>query len=236
MFGRYSLDNKGLQFAGGEFNIDNYHKFIPDDDNIIPVLDSEYFEDDIVNRFVEFVKICFGEESLEENLDFIANALAKNKKPSREKIRDYLLKNFFNDHKKTYKKRPVYWQFSSGKENGFNCLVYMHRYEPSLVARVRTDYLHKTQKAIEQRIVNIDNILTNSTSTSEKSKASKEKVKLQKQLKETQEYDEALAHIANQNIKINLDDGVKVNYAKFQNIEVSKEGKKSKKINLLKKL
>ena len=132
MFGRYSLDNEGLQFAGGEFNINNYSKFIPDDDNIIPVLDSEYFEDDIVNRFVEFVKTCFGEETLEENLDFIANALSKNKKPSREKIRDYLLKNFFNDHKKTYKKCPIYWQFSSGKENGFNCLVYMHRYEPSL--------------------------------------------------------------------------------------------------------
>ena len=236
MFGRYSLDNEGLQFARGEFNIDNYHKFIPDDDNIIPVLDSEYFEDDIVNRFVEFVKICFGEETLEENLDFIANALAKNKKSSREKIRDYMLKNFFNDHKKTYKKCPIYWQFSSGKENGFNCLVYMHRYEPSLVARIRTDYLHKTQKAIEQTIANCDNIINHSSSNTEVTKATKEKSKLQKQLKETQEYDEALAHIANQNIKINLDDGVKVNYAKFQNIEVSKEGKKSKKINLLKKL
>ena len=236
MFGRYSLDNEGLQFAGGEFNINNYHKFIPDDDNIIPVLDSEYFEDDIVNRFVEFVKTCFGEETLEENLDFIANALSKNKKPSREKIRDYLLKNFFNDHKKTYKKCPIYWQFSSGKHNGFSCLIYMHRYEPNIVARIRTDYLHKTQKAIEQAIANCDNIINHSSSNTEVTKATKEKSKLQKKLKETQEYDEALAHIANQNIKINLDDGVKVNYAKFQNIEVSKEGKKSKKINLLKKL
>ena len=236
MFGRYSLDNEGLQFAGGEFNIDNYHKFIPDNDNIIPVLDSEYFEDDIVNRFVEFVKICFGEETLEENLDFIANALAKNKKSSREKIRDYMLKNFFNDHKKTYKKCPIYWQFSSGKENGFNCLIYMHRYEPNIIARIRTDYLHKTQKAIEQAIVNCDNIINHSSSNTEVTKTTKEKSKLQKQLKETQEYDEALAHIASQNIKINLDDGVKVNYAKFQNIEVLKEGKKSKKINLLKKL
>ena len=112
----------------------------------------------------------------------------------------------------------------------------MHRYEPSLVARVRTDYLHKTQKAIEQRIVNIDNILSNSTSTSEKSKASKEKVKLQKQLKETHEYDELLAHIANQNIEIDLDNGVKFNYELFQNIEIKKEGKKSKKLNLLKKI
>ena len=236
MFGRYSLDNDGLQFAGGEFNLDNYHKFIPDDDNIIPVLDSEYFEDDIVGRFVEFVKICFGDENLEENLDFIADVLAKNKKPSREKIRDYLVKNLFNDHKKTYKKCPIYWQFSSGKENGFNCLIYMHRYEPSLVARIRTDYLHKTQKAIEQSISNCDNIINHSSSNSEITKATKDKNKLQKQLKETQEYDEALAHIANQNIEIDLDDGVKVNYAKFQNVEVSKEGKKSKKINLLKKL
>ena len=236
MFGRYSLDNDGLQYTGGEFKIKNYHKFIPDMDDIIPVLDSEYFEDDIVGRFVEFVKVCFGEDYLEENLDFIANALAKNKKPSREKIRDYFLKNFFNDHKKTYKKRPIYWQFSSGKHNGFSCLIYMHRYEPSLVARIRTDYLHKTQKAIEQAIANCDNIINHSSSNTEVTKATKEKSKLQKKLKETQEYDEALAHIANQNIKINLDDGVKVNYAKFQNIEVSKEGKKSKKINLLKKL
>ena len=236
MFGRYSLDNEGLQYAGGKFNINNYCKFIPDEDNIIPVLDTAYFEDDIVGRFVEFVKTCFGEEHLEENLDFIANALTKNKKSSRDKIRDYLLKNFFNDHKKTYKKCPIYWQFSSGKENGFNCLVYMHRYEPTLVARIRTDYLHKTQKAIEQAIINCDNIINNSSSNTEISKATKDKTKLQKQLKETQEYDEALAHIANQNIEIDLDDGVKINYAKFQNIKMLKEGEKSKKINLLKKI
>ena len=236
MFGRYSLDDEGLQFAGGQFDITNYHKFIPDEDNIIPVLDSEYFEDDIVRIFVKFVKTCFGEDYLEENIDFIANSLVNNKKPSRDVIRDYLLKNFFSDHKKIYKKRPIYWQFSSGKENGFNCLVYMHRYEPSLVARIRTDYLHKTQKAIEQAIANCDNIINQSTSNTEIAKATKDKNKLQKQLKETQEYDDALAYIANQNIEINLDDGVKVNYNKFQNVEVSREGKKSKKINLLKKL
>ena len=236
MFGRYSLDNECLQFAGGEFNINNYSKFIPDDDNIIPVLDTAYFDDDIVGYFTKFVEICFGKETLEENLDFIAGALSKSNKPSREKIRDYLLKNFFNDHKKTYKKCPIYWQFSSGKENGFNCLVYMHRYEPSLVAKIRTDYLHKTQKAIEQAIANCDNIINHSSSKQEVVKATKDKAKLQKQLKETQEYDEALSHIANRNIEIDLDDGVKVNYAKFQNVQVSKEGKKSKKINLLKKL
>ena len=126
--------------------------------------------------------------------------------------------------------------FSSGKENGFSCLVYMHRYEPGLVARVRTDYLHKTQKAIEINIANCDNIINNSSVSSEKTKATKEKNKLIKQLEETREYDEALAYIANQNIEINLDDGVKVNYAKFQNVEVSKEGQKTKKINLLKKI
>ena len=235
MFGRYSLDNDGLQFAGGEFNINNYHKFIPDD-NIIPVLDTAYFDDDIVGYFTKFVETCFGEETLEENLDFIAGALSKSNKPSREIIRDYLLKNFFSDHKKTYKKCPIYWQFSSGKQNGFNCLVYMHRYEPSLVARIRTDYLHKTQKAIEQRIINTDNIINNSSSKQEVANATKEKAKLQKQLKETQEYDEVLAHIANQNIEINLDEGVALNYSKFQNVEVSNEGEKPKKINLLKKL
>ena len=236
MFGRYSLDKKGLQFAGGEFNINNYNKFIPDDDNIIPVLDTAYFDDDIVGYFTKFVETCFGKKTLEENLDFIAWALSKSKKPSREIIRQYLLKNFFNDHKRTYKKCPIYWQFSSGKHNGFNCLVYMHRYEPSLVARIRTDYLHKTQKAIEQRIANNDNIINNSTSKQEVTRATKEKAKLQKQLKETQEYDEVLAHIANQNIEIDLDDGVKLNYAKFQNIEIKKEGFKTKKVNLLKKI
>ena len=236
MFGRYSLDNEGLQFAGGEFNINNYQKFIPDDDNIIPVLDTAYFDDDIVGYFTKFVETCFGSETLEENLDFIAGALSKSNKPSREIIRQYLLKNFFNDHKKVYKKCPIYWQFSSGKQNGFNCLVYMHRYEPSLVARIRTDYLHKTQKAIEQRIVNNANIISNSASKQEVAKAIKEKAKLQKQLKEIQEYDEALAHIANQNIEINLDDGVKENYAKFQNIKISKEGKKSRTLHLLRKI
>ena len=234
MFGRYSLDNEGLQFAGGEFDINNYHKFIPDDDNIIPVLDTAYFDDDIVGYFTKFVETCFGSGKLEENLDFIAGALSNSNKHSRDIIRDYLLKNFFNDHKKTYKKCPIYWQFSSGKENGFNCLVYMHRYEPSLVARIRTDYLHKTQKAIEQAISNCDNIINHSSSNTEINKATKDKTKLQKQLQETQEYDEALAHIANQNIEIDLDDGVKINYAKFQKVEVSREGKKSKKINLLK--
>ena len=236
LFGRYSLDKKGLQFAGGEFNINNYSKFIPDDDNIIPVLDTEYFNDDIVGRFVEFVKVCFGEETLEENLDFIAGALKKKGKTSREIIRNYFLTDFFKDHAQTYKKCPIYWQFDSGKQNAFKCLIYMHRYEPGLVARVRTDYLHKTQKAIEQNLAQCENIIANSSNKSEISKAKKDKTKYIKQLDEIKVYDEALAHIANQRIEIDLDDGVKVNHAKFQNVEISKEGQKAKKINLLKKI
>ena len=236
MLGRYSLDEDGLQFAGGEFNIESYTKFIPDDDNIIPVLDTEYFNDDIVGRFVEFVKVCFGEETLEENLDFIAGALKKKGKTSREIIRNYFLTDFFKDHAQTYKKCPIYWQFDSGKQNAFKCLIYMHRYEPGLVARVRTDYLHKTQKAIEQNLAQCENIIANSSNKSEISKAKKDKTKYIKQLDEIKVYDEALAHIANQRIEIDLDDGVKVNHAKFQNVEISKEGQKAKKINLLKKI
>lgn len=236
IFGRYSLDKEGLEFAGGNFNINDYSTFIPDDDNVIPVLDTEYFTDDIVGRFVEFVKICFGEETLEENLDFIAGALKKKGKTSREIIRNYFLTDFFKNHVQTYSKLPIYWQFDSGKQNAFKCLIYMHRYESNLIARVRTDYLHKTQKAIEQNLVHCDKIIANSSNKSEVSKATKDKTKYIKQLDEIKVYDEALRHMASQNIEIDLDDGVKVNYAKFQNVKVSMEGEKPKKINLLKKI
>ena len=235
MLGRYSLDEEGIAFAGGEFNLNNYSKYTPDDDNVIPVLDTAYFEDDIVGRFVEFVKVVYGEEKLEENLDFIADALRSRGNTSREVIRNYFLNDFFSDHVQTYKKCPIYWQFDSGKQNGFKCLTYLHRYEPSLVARIRTDYLHKTQKKIEENVANCDNIIENSTNNSERSKATKTKNKLIKQLNEIKTYDEALSHIANQNIVIDLDDGVKENYAKFQNVELHIEGQKNKKINLLKK-
>ena len=236
MFGRYSLDNEGIQFAGGTFDLTKYSKFIPDDDNIIPVLDTEYFKDDIVGCFIKFIKLCFGEESLEENLNFIANALNKKGKTSREIIRNYFLKDFFKDHSQMYQKCPIYWMFNSGKQNAFNCLIYMHRYEPDLIARVRTDYLHKTQKAIEQNLTRCDNIVNNSTNKSEVSRATKDKARYIKQLDEIRIYDEALRHVASQNIEIDLDDGVKVNYAKFQNIEISIEGEKPKKINLLKNI
>ncbi len=236
MLGRYSLDEEGLIFAGGQWDPSKYSKFIPDDDNIIPILDTEYFEDDIVGRFVEFVKVTFGQESLEENLDFIAQALKKKGTTSREVIRNYFLTDFYKDHVKTYKKHPIYWLFDSGKNNGFKALIYMHRYEPDLVARVRTDYLHKTQKALETAIAHNDRIIDSSTSASEKAKAVKAKNNLVKQLEETRKYDEALAHIANQKIPIDLDDGVKVNYAKFQGVEISREGQKATKIDLLKKI
>ena len=236
MFGRYSLDVEGLQFAGGEFNICNYDKFIPDEDNIIPVLDTEYFEDDIVGRFVDFVEACFGKEKKEENLDFIARALRKKGKTSREIIRNYFLNDFFKNHVKMYKKCPIYWQFDSGEQNAFKCLIYMHRYKSDVVARVRTDYLHKTQKAIEQNLSHCNNIIANSSNKSEITKATKDKSKYLKQLDEIKVYDEVLRHVANQQIEIDLDDGVKVNYAKFQDVEISKEGEKTKKINLLKKI
>ena len=236
MFGRYDFNKEGLIYAGGEFNLENYSSFTPDDDNIIPVLDTEYFEDDIVGRFIEFVKIVWGKDTLEENLDFIANGLNNRGHNSRAIIRNYFLNDFFKDHVKTYQKCPIYWQFNSGKENGFNCLVYMHRYKPDLVARIRTEYLHKTQKSIEDNIIQCDNILKSSTIDSEKNRAEKEKQKLTKQLKETIEYDAVLEYMASQSIQIDLDDGVEVNYAKFQNIELNHEGKKSKKINLLKDL
>ena len=236
MFGRYSLDNENLQFAGGKFDLLSYTKFTPDDDNIIPILDTEYFEDDIVGYFVEFIKTCFGEENLENNLEFIAGSLSNSNKSSRETIRDYFLKEFFNNHNKIYKKRPIYWQFSSGKENAFNCLIYVHRFNPTLIAKIRTEYLHKTQKAIEQRISNCDDILKNTDSSSEKARIFKEKNKLIKQLGESIEYDEALNHASNLNINIDLGDGIKFNHEKFQNILISKDGVKDKKINLLKKI
>ena len=236
MFGRYSLDQEGLQFAGGNFDINNYHKFIPDDDNIIPVLDTEYFEDDIVGRFVEFVKACFGQQHLEENLEFIASTISNSNKPPREKIRDYFLKDFFNNHDKIYKKRPIYWQFSSGKENAFNCLIYTHRFNSGIIAKLRTEYLHKTQKAIEQRIYNCENILKSTESNLEKTKVMKEKNKLIKQLEESIEFDEALNYVSNLNVNLDWDDGIKFNHEKFQNILISKDGVKDKKINLLKKI
>lgn len=241
MFGRYSLNKEGLVYAGGEWDESIYPTFAPDMDNIIPICDEEYFSDDIVSRFCEWVKIVYGEKSLETNLDFIAKALGNKGNTSREVIRNYFLNDFFKDHCNTYSvtgsgKRPIYWLFDSGKQNGFKALIYMHRYDADTVGRVRTDYLHKAQKYVETAMQSAQYTIDNATSSSEKSKATKAVTKYTKQLAEMKIYDEAIAHIANQRIEIDLDDGVKVNYAKFQGVEVAQEGKKALKIDLLAKI
>lgn len=238
MFGRYSLDEEGLIFAGGEFDINRYKTFIPTKDNVLIIADDDYFEDDIVNRFVEFVKITFGEKTLEENLDYIAETLGnKSNETSRQTIRRYFLKDFYKDHVKTYSKRPIYWLFDSGKENGFKALIYMHRYDVSTVARVRTDYLHKLQKKYEAEVKRLDILIESDLSAREKAAAMKKKDSINKQIMECLTYDQVIAHIANQKIEIDLDDGVKVNYAKFQGVEIPQgEGKKPLKANLLAKI
>lgn len=238
MFGRYSLDQEGLVFAGGEFNESKYVTYKADPDNVIPITDDEYFEDDIVSRFVEFVRVTFGEETLEENLDFIADALTrKANETSRQRIRRYFLKEFYKDHVQTYQKRPIYWLFDSGKNDGFKALIYMHRYDEGTVAKVRTDYLHLLQRKYEAEIKRLEMIMDSDVSTAEKTKVRKKKEKIQKQLLECMQYDQVMAHVANQKISIDLDDGVKVNYAKFQGIKVPQgEGKKPLVMDLLAKI
>lgn len=211
-------------------------KYNPDRDNIIPITDEEYFSDDIVGRFVEFVETVYGKDTLEENLDFIAQALGNKGNSSREVIRNYFIKDFYKDHLKVYQKRPIYWLFDSGKQNGFKALIYMHRYDADTVGRVRTDYLHRAQNYVETAMKSAEYTIENTTVASEKSKAMKAVSKYTKQLAEMQTYDQAIAHVANQRIEIDLDDGVKVNYAKFQGVEVAQKGKKALKVDLLAKI
>ncbi|WHE07609.1 BREX-1 system adenine-specific DNA-methyltransferase PglX [Thermoanaerobacterium thermosaccharolyticum] len=264
MFGRYSIDSEGLIYAGGDFKDkwkceDGQWKvrkivkdeegkvvedtwvdaaFAPDMDNILPITDDEYFEDDIVSRFVQFLKVTFGEDTLEENLDYIADTLGR--KPSetaRQAIRRYFLKDFYKDHVQVYQKKPIYWLFDSGKQDGFKALIYMHRYDEFTVARVRTDYLHKLQKSYEAEIKRLDIIIDSNVSQREKTNARKKKEKILKQMEECLQYDQVIAHVANQRIKIDLDDGVSVNYSKFQGIEVPQgEGRKPLKADLLAKI
>ena len=225
MFGRYSLDVDGLVLADQGDTVEDYLQkmpdlasvsFMPDADNVIPITDEEYFEDDIVGRFVEFVRVVYGTETLEENLRFIADALG-GKGTSRDVIRSYFLKEFFKDHCQTYKKRPIYWQFDSGKKNGFKALIYMHRYQPDLLARVRTDYVHQQQERYRAQVSYAEDALA----TAEKGnrvKLEKRISKLNDQLREASEFEEKVHHLADQMIEIDLDDGVKVNYAKFQDV------------------
>lgn len=238
MMGRYSLDEEGLVYAGGEFDINKYKTFKVDEDAIIPITDNEYFKDDIVSKFVEFVKIVFGSETLEENLNYIADTECfkrKTNETSRECLRRYFLKGFMEDHLKVYQKRPIYWMFDSGKQNGFKALIYMHRYDENMVAKIRTDYLHRIQRTYESEIIRLEKDINSEViSTKEKTKAKKEKEKISKQIDECKTYDQVIAHVANQRISIDLDDGVKVNYNKFQGIEVLiGNGKKNLKANLL---
>lgn len=225
MFGRFSLDVDGLVLADQGATVDDYLAkmpnsdhvtFMPDADNVLPITDDEYFDDDIVRYFIDFVRTVYGEETLEQNLDFIAEALG-GKGTSREVIRTYFLKDFFKDHCQTYKKRPIYWLFDSGKKNGFKCLVYMHRYQPDLLARIRTDYVHEQQERYRAQIGYANDALV-SAERGERVRLDKRIKKLNDQLKETIAYEEKLHHLADQMIKIDLDDGVKVNYAKFQDV------------------
>lgn len=222
MFGRYSLDEDGLAYAGGEWDNSKYDTFIPDEDNCIPITDEEYFEDDIVGLFCAWLKKVYGEDTLEENLDFIANALGNKGKTSREVIRNYFLTDFIKDHIKTYQKRPIYWLFDSGKQNGFKALVYMHRWNADTIGNVRVEYLHRIQRVYEKEITRMQEIIDNSHDNKEISNATKLKEKLQKQIKETKDYDAKIAHLALSRIDIDLDDGVKVNYEKVQTADGKK--------------
>ena len=222
MFGRYSLDVEGLAYAGGEWDSSKYSTFTPDTDDIIPICDEEYFEDDIVTRFVEFVRVVYGTDTLEDNLSFIANALGGKGAP-RDVLRNYFLNDFFKDHCNTYQvtgsgKRPIYWLFDSGKKNGFKALVYIHRYTPDLIARMRTGYVHPQQARYRTQIELLQNQIDEASSTSEKVKLSKQLKKINEQLQELNKYEEVVHHWADKMEPMDLDDGVKANYAKFQEL------------------
>lgn len=216
MFGRYSLDVDGLAYAGGEWDVSKYVSFAADKDNIIPICDDEYFEDDIVGLFVEFVKTVYGEDTLDENLKFIADALGGKGQP-KDVIRNYFLSGFYSDHCKIYQKRPIYWLFDSGKKNGFKALIYMHRYQPDTIARIRTDYVHEQQARYRTAIADLEQRIANA-STGERVKLNKKLTTLQAQDTEIRTYEEKIHHLADQMISIDLDDGVKKNYAIFQDV------------------
>lgn len=216
MFGRYSLDCEGLAYAGGEWDSSKYQTFEADSDNIIPICDDDYFDDDITGRFIKWVETVYGKNTLEENLKFIADALGGKGTP-REVIRSYFLNDFYADHLKIYQKRPIYWLFDSGKKNGFKALIYMHRYQPDLLARMRTDYVHEQQERYRTQLQMLEDSVQ-SASPSERVKLNKQITKLKDQALEVQQYEEKIHHLADQMISIDLDDGVKVNYAKFQDV------------------
>lgn len=216
LFGRYSLDVEGLAYAGGEWDFSKYQTIIPDADNILPICDDDYFEDDLTGKFVDFVRAVYGEDTLEENLKFIADALGGKGSP-REVIRAYFLNDFFADHCKTYQKRPIYWLFDSGKKNGFKALIYLHRYQRDLLARMRTDYVHEQQERYRTQLSHLADSLEHA-SGADKVRLTKQQKKLQDQSRELQTYEEKIHHLADQNIELDLDDGVKYNYALFGDV------------------
>ena len=217
MFGRYSPTYDGLAYAGGTWDDGKYNIYKPDADGIIPICDDEYFEDDMMGRFVEFVRVVYGDSSLEDNLRFIANALGGKGQP-KEVIRNYFLNDFYTDHCKIYQKRPIYWLFDSGKKNGFKCLIYLHRYQPDTIARIRTDYVHEQQARYRTAIEGLEKQVVAATSTSERVKLTKQLNKVQAQDTELHQYEEKVHALADQMIKIDLDDGVKHNYEIFKDV------------------
>lgn len=240
MFGRYSVDREGLVYAGGDIqDVFEKHKnekgyelyylkgndgkdtFGVDVDNIIPITDEEYLEDDIVALFIRWIKVVYGADTLEQNLDFIASALGNKGDTSRDIIRNYFVNDFFKDHCQTYSvtgsgKRPIYWLFDSGKQNGFKALIYLHRYNADTIGNLRVDYLHRIQRIYESEIGRMQDMIDHSTNNREVGAATKRKEKLQKQLKECRDYDEKISHLALARTELDLDDGVKVNYRKLQ--------------------
>ena len=221
IFGRFSLDKDMLVYAGGDWKTDSYLTYIPNEDGVILFSDDAYFDDDVVSKFCDWIKVVYGKEQLENNLDYIASVLKNKGSSSREIIRNYFISDFFRDHCNMYSvtgsgKRPIYWLFDSGKQNGFKCLIYMHRYNKDTLNLIRSEYLHKTQDAVE--------------------KATKDRDRYVKQLNEMRIYYQALSHLALQKIEIDLDDGVKHNYQLFQDIEVIADGGKKQKVNLLAKI
>lgn len=223
ILGRYSLDTPGLAYAGGEWDSTKYKTFCPDEDNIIPITDEAYFDDDMVGRFTDWLSAVYGKDALQENLKFMAEALGKKGDSPREALRKYFLTDFFKDHCKTYQKRPIYWLFDSGKKNGFKALIYLHRYDKDTMSRMRNRYLHRMEKIYQQRIEECRNTIAADPSSPAAVKAKKEQEKFTAQLLECQAYDEKLGHLALSYITLDLDDGVKVNYEKAQ---TDREGKK----------
>ena len=255
MFGRYSTYKDGLLFAGEPYSLQAFvdkmnerpgtisaeelerayrnegivvdEMFFPDADNVIPITDEEYLDDDIVSRLCAWLKAVYGADTLEANLDYVAKALGNKGSTSREIIRNYFLNDFFKDHCQTYSvtgsgKRPIYWLFDSGKQNGFKALVYLHRYTPDTIGNLRIDYLHKMQRVYESEINRMQDMMDHSENAREVAAASKRKDKLAKQLKECREYDEKISHLALSRIELDLDDGVKVNYRKLQTAQDGK--------------